>query len=471
MSDLAFSSLAELSAGMSGGKWTSQDITRLYLDRIKQADDKLHAFVRVDEASAMRQAHAADLRRAAGLTLGPLDGLPLAVKDLCEIEGQITTAGSKTWESHRSSVTCTAIARLLQAGMVMLGKTHMVEFAFGGWGTNPVLGTPHNPWDLKHHRIPGGSSSGSGVAVGAALAPAAIGSDTGGSVRIPASLNSITGLKTTRGLISLFGAVPLSGTLDSIGPMTRTVEDAAMMTQVMAGADPRDPSSCRSPLFQWEAPSKAAKPLAGMRIALIPPSQYPMAVTADTSRILEDTRRVMEDLGAVIIEKAFPYDFHAMMVKNGYITAAEAFAFHRDTVDDLSLPFGPHVRKRIQGGKHITAADYILALEDHRRACQSWLEWMGNVDALLCPTLPFPACTLEEVDEGATPLAAFTRPGNYLGTCGLSLPAGFSAEGLPIGMQWMSKPFDEATLIRIGIAFQQATDWHRRRPDLSALGL
>ena len=247
MSDLAFSSLAELSAGMSGGKWTSQDITRLYLDRIKQADDKLHAFVRVDEASAMRQAHAADLRRAAGLTLGPLDGLPLAVKDLCEIEGQITTAGSKTWESHRSSVTCTAIARLLQAGMVMLGKTHMVEFAFGGWGTNPVLGTPHNPWDLNHHRIPGGSSSGSGVAVGAALAPAAIGSDTGGSVRIPASLNSITGLKTTRGLISLFGAVPLSGTLDSIGPMTRTVEDAAMMTQVMAGADPRDPSSCRSP--------------------------------------------------------------------------------------------------------------------------------------------------------------------------------------------------------------------------------
>ncbi len=471
MSDLAFSSLTELSAGLSSGQWTSQDITRLYLDRINKADETLHAFVRVDEAAAMKQAHAADLRRASGLSLGPLDGLPVAVKDLCDIEGQVTTAGSQTWASRRSGVTCTAIARLLQAGMVMLGKTHMVEFAFGGWGTNPVMGTPRNPWDLKEHRIPGGSSSGSGVAVGAALAPCAIGSDTGGSIRIPASLNNITGLKTTRGLISLFGAIPLSGTLDSIGPMTRTVEDAALMTQVMAGADSRDPSSCRSPLFHWEAPTNAAKPLAGVRIALIPPSQYPMTVTPDTTRVLDETRKVMESLGATIIDKPFPYDFHAMMVKNGYITAAEAFSFHRDTVDDAALPFGPHVRKRIQGGRSISAADYILALEDHRRACQSWIEWMSNVDALLCPTLPFPACTLEEVDEGATPLAAFTRPGNYLGTCGLSLPAGFSADGLPIGMQWMSKPFDEATLIRIGIAFQRATDWHRQRPNLSSLGL
>ena len=194
----------------------------------------------VDEDSTIAQARAADQRRAAGYSLSAVDGVPIAVKDLCDIEGQITTGGSQDWVTRRSPTTCTAVERLLRAGMVNLGKTHMVEFAFGGWGTNPVMGTPWNPWDLNTHRTPGGSSSGSGVAVAAALCPAALGSDTGGSVRIPAALNGITGLKTTRGLISLHGALALSGTLDSIGPMTRDMRDAAILTELMAGADPLD---------------------------------------------------------------------------------------------------------------------------------------------------------------------------------------------------------------------------------------
>ena len=471
MSDLAFLSLTELAHGLQHATFSSEELTRVYLGRIALGNTALGAYVRVDEDSALQLARAADARRASGYCLGPLDGLPLAVKDLCDIEGQITTAGSQDWVGRRSTTTATAVQRLLQAGMVILGKTHMVEFAFGGWGTNPVMGTPWNPWDLNTHRVPGGSSSGSGVAVAAGLAPAALGSDTGGSVRIPAALNGITGLKTTRGLISLHGAVPLSGTLDSIGPMTRTVQDAAWLMQAMAGADPLDPSSCQAPLFQWQAPAPGARPLQGIRIALMPPEQYPVAMEADVLRILDDTRRVMVDLGAEIIDKPFPFDFDDMMRRNGQIIAAEAYAIHRAYIDEPAKPFGDFVRRRVQSGSKVSAADYIDAMAAHRRTIAEWTRWMDNVDALLTPTAPFGACPLTEVEESRTPLAAFTRAGNYVGACGMSLPAGFADNGMPIGMQWLGKPFDDATMVRIGMAFQGVTDWHLRRPDLSALGL
>ena len=471
MSDLAFSTLTELAQGLQKKKYSSEEITREYLTRIKKADAKLHAYVSVNEDSALTQARAADMRRASGYTLSPVDGLPLAVKDLCEIEGQVTTGGSQDWAERRSPTTCTAVERLMRAGMVMLGKTHMVEFAFGGWGTNPVMGTPWNPWDLKTQRAPGGSSSGSGVAVAAALAPAALGSDTGGSVRIPAALNGITGQKTTRGLISLHGALALSGTLDSIGPMTRDVQDSALLTGLMAGEDPLDPSSCNRPLFQWKAPAAGPKPLAGFRIAMIPPEHYPIALGQDVVNMVQETRRVLVDLGAQVIEKPFPFDFNAMMLRNGQIIASEAYALHRAYIDDAARPFGEFVRKRIQSGGNISGADYIDAIADHRRTIGVWTEWMSNVDALLSPSAPIGACPLTEVNEALTPMAAFTRAGNYMGCSGLSLPAGFADNGMPLGAQLLGKPFDDGTLVTIGMAFQAATTWHLKRPDLSALGL
>jgi aspartyl-tRNA(Asn)/glutamyl-tRNA(Gln) amidotransferase subunit A len=198
------------------------------------------------------------------------------------------------------------------------------------------MGAPHNPWDLKVHRIPGGSSSGSGVAVAAALAPAALGSDTGGSVRIPASLNGITGLKTTRGLISVYGTLALSGTLDSIGPMTRDMQDSAILTELMAGADPLDPSSCGHPIFKWQAPDSGAKPLQGIRIAVFPVSQYPIEVSGEIAQAVNETLRVLIELGAKVVEKPFPFDFKDMVSRNGHIIAAEAFAIHRAYIDDLS---------------------------------------------------------------------------------------------------------------------------------------
>ena len=471
MSDLAYSTLTELAQGLRNKKFSSEELAKEYLTRIDKGNKELHAYVSVDSDSVLAQARAADARRASGYSLSVLDGVPIAAKDLCDIEGQITTGGSQDWVTRRSTTTCTAVERLLRAGMINLGKTHMVEFAFGGWGTNPVMGTPKNPWDLTTHRVPGGSSSGSGVAVAAALAPAALGSDTGGSVRIPASLNGITGLKTTRGLISLHGALALSGTLDSIGPMTRDMQDSAILTELMAGADPLDPTSCGHPLFQWQAPPEGAKPLQGIRIAMFPEAQYPMPVGADIKRILEETRRVLVELGAQIVDKPFPFDFNDMMVRNGYITAAEAYAIHRAYIDDAERPFGEFVRKRVQSGRNISAADYIAAMADHRRTTAAWTNWMSNVDALLSPCVPMGACPLTEVNESKTPTSAFTRAGNYMGTTGVSLPAGFADNGMPVGMQLLGKPFDDATMVKIGIAFQRVTKFHLARPDLKKLGL
>lgn len=472
MSEIAFATLSELADGLAQGRYSSVELTQHFLDRIAQANPALGAYVSVDNTGALRLAEAADARRRAGYgLLSPLDGVPVAAKDLCDIEGQITTAGSEAWRGRRSSVTATAVTRLLNAGMVMLGKTHMVEFAFGGWGTNPVMGTPRNPWDLQAPRIPGGSSSGSGVAVAAGLAPAALGSDTGGSVRIPAALNGITGLKTTRGLISLYGAVALSTTLDSIGPLTRDTRDAMLLTALMAGPDAQDPLTQGLPAFQYREPDAGARPLRGVRIALMPPSQHPIAADADALAALDNARRVLIDLGADVAETPFPFDFHEMMLRNGQIIAAEAYAMHRGYIEDPAQPIGQYVRARVLSGKGVSAADYIAALQAHAKARLAWLDWMRDIDAVLTPCAPFGARLLDEVDEAATPLAAFTRAGNYVNASGLALPAGFTAGGLPLGVQLLGKPNAEGALGKIGMAFQAATDWHRRRPDLKAVGL
>lgn len=471
--DIAFQTMTELAAGLAAGQFSSVEITQAFLKRIHQGNGKLHAYVQVDESIALAMARAADERRANGVSLSPLDGVPFAAKDLCDLKGHTTTAGSQAWVKRQSQVDCTALIKCLQAGLVMLGKTHMVEFAFGGWGTNPVMGTPHNPWDLKVHRVPGGSSSGSGVAVAAGLAPAAIGSDTGGSIRIPSALNGLTGLKTTRGLISLYGAVALSNTLDTLGPMVHSAEDAAAWTAIMAGPDPRDPTSLNKPVFHWDASQIApgAKPLAGVRLALLPQSQYPIEVTADVLKAFEQARQVLERLGAEIRELTLPFDLNDLMLRNGQIIAAEAFAIHGDYIDDATLPLGPAVRHRVQGGRQVSAADYIHAIAHHRACSAQWIELMQDYTALLTPATAFSAPPLTEVDELKTPLAAFARAGNYLTTCGLALPTALSSQGLPTSLQLLAKPFDEAAILRVGVALQRETDWHRARPDLSALGL
>jgi aspartyl-tRNA(Asn)/glutamyl-tRNA(Gln) amidotransferase subunit A len=459
-----FASLADLSAALATGDTSAAALTELYLGRIRRANPKLNAFVHVDEELARHHARASDERRAGGLPLGPLDGVPVALKDLLEIDGCRTGVGSSPWKDRRSTTTATVVRNLLAAGMVPLGKTQMVEFAFGTWGANPYLGTPWNPWDLNTHRVPGGSSSGSGVAVAAGLAPAAIGSDTGGSVRIPAALNGITGLKTSGGLVSTEGVFPLSRTLDTIGPMTRSAHDAALLCAALLG-----PTSATARPFAACVGPGAGASLVGTRVALLAPAQYPMAVDAEVAAAVDDAQRVLHALGAEIVERDFPFAFDDLMRRNGQLIAAEAYAVHRAYIEDQLLDIGGGVRRRVLGGSAIGAADYIDALAHRRDACAQWIEWMHGFDALLAPTVPMPACPVDAVDEAVTPLASFTRAGNYLDACALSLPAGMSSGGLPLGVQLLGRPGCDATLLAIGIAFQRATDWHRRTPDLAPL--
>jgi len=464
--DSAFSSLSELSRRLGAGETSSEAIVAGCLARIAALDGKLHAFIEVYGDDALKLARTADAERKAGLVRGPLHGLPIALKDLLHIEGRQTTAGSKSWLGRISDHTATAVERLLAAGMIPLGKTHMVEFAFGGWGRNQPMGAPWNPWDLTTQRVAGGSSSGSAVAVAAGLAPAALGSDTGGSIRIPASLCGLTGLKTTYGLISLHGTVPLSTTLDSLGPLTHTVDDAALLTAAMAGPDPRDPATLGAPRFDLAAAMADIPDLRGMRITALASEQFTADVIPDVGRAHREMIAVLRDLGASVEESRVPLDFEDLMVRNGRLIATEAYALHRGYIEDELLPIDPWVRKRVLGGKGISAADYSDDLAYKRRASAQFADWMRGRDALLTPTLPITATPVADVDEAATPLATYTRVANYLGACALSLPGGFTAGNLPIGMQFLGAAFAEVTLVRIGRAVQRATPWHLRHPAL-----
>jgi aspartyl-tRNA(Asn)/glutamyl-tRNA(Gln) amidotransferase subunit A len=464
----AWMSLGELARELEGRTRSSREIVTAYLDRIAALDGRLHAFIDVYRDDALAAAAQADSERAAGRVCGPLHGLPIAIKDLVHIRGRMTTAGSRARPYGIANESATAWERLSAAGMIALGKTHLVEFAFGGWGRNAPMGAPWNPWDTRTHRVAGGSSSGSAVAVAAGLAPAAVGSDTGGSIRIPSGLCGLTGLKPTYGLVSLAGVFPLALTLDSVGPLARNAEDVALLTAAMAGADPRDPATLTAPAVDFAAAISGAPDIRGKRITALAVEQFPWPAMPDVLRVRNDAIAVLRSLGASVEESRVPVDFEDVMVKSGRIIAFEAYARHAAYIEDATLPFDPWVRKRMLAGKVISAADHADLLSAHERAAAAFADWMRGRDALLTPTLPITATPVSEVDEATTPLAAFTRAGNYLRACALSLPAGFSADRLPIGVQLMGAPFADATLVLLGRAFQTATDWHRQAPDLSA---
>lgn len=460
---LEFRSLTELSAGLHAGELSSRELVSHYLDRIARANGKLNAYAEVYEETAIAAADAADRMRASGWPLGPLHGLPIAVKDLCDIEGRIGTVGSKYFAKRRGKFTSTVVQRLQAAGMIILGKAQMTEFAFGGFGTNPLCGTPWNPWDLATHRIPGGSSSGSGVAVAAGLAPAAIGSDTGGSIRIPAAFNGIVGLKPTVGRISVHGCFPLSTTLDSIGPMTRSVADSALLLAALAGADPNDPTTHGRPALAL--PDFANPDLRGLRIGTLPEAQFPAGVDAHAREVWRASIATFRALGALVTERSFPFDFDDIAGRMGQLIAAEAYNIHRDYADDPAAALGAAVRARLLGGRAISAADYIAARAEQVTAIALFAQWMEDCDAFLTPALPYAAIPVAEVDELRTP-AVFTRTGNYVGACGLALPAGCTDTGLPLGIQLLGKAFAERTLLRLGAAFEQVDRWNRKTPDL-----
>ena len=462
--DAVFATVAELSAAFSRRTLSPVDAVDALLRRIERLNPSLHAFIDVYAADARLAAEAADRAIRSGHAVGPLHGVPIALKDLVDLEGRVTTGGSKVWAKRVSPVTATLARRLVAAGMIVLGKTHTVEFAMGGWGTNTHMGTPRNPWDPAVHRTPGGSSSGSGVAVSAGLAPAAIGTDTGGSVRLPASWCGIVGLKVTAGRISTHGVLPLSSTLDTPGPMTRSVEDAAILYRVLNGPDADDPATA---VWSPDDPLPTLRRgVAGLRLAAMPDAEregVDREVLSAYDAALETLRR----LGAQVVPVALPNRFADYAAATGRIIGCEGYRFVGHLVDDTSLPTDPHVRPRIQLGRGVSARDYLQALADCREHRRAYAAATSDVDAVLTPTTATPAIPIEAVDQTTTP-AHFTRAGNYLGLCAAAVPDGFTAGGLPTSLQIMCAGGREATALRIAWAYEQATSWRERRPPEAA---
>jgi aspartyl-tRNA(Asn)/glutamyl-tRNA(Gln) amidotransferase subunit A len=440
LAELPFQSLTELSRRLDAGETTSVAIVEDCLANIDAQDAKLHAFVEVYRDDALRLAEAADLERTAGFVRSPLHGLPIAIKDLFHVTGRQTTAGSKSWLGRRSTETAPCVQRLLDAGMIPLGKTHLVEFAYGTWGTNGPMGTPWNPWDSKVHRVAGGSSSGSAVAVAAGMAPAALGTDTGGSVRIPAALCGLVGFKPTYGRIPLDGVVPLSPTLDSVGPLARTVEDAALLVAVMAGEPP--------------SMSAASSSIQGARITALPDDQLPDFIEPDIVLGYHEAILQLRGRGAIVDVEPIPFDFPALGARNGRIIGIEGYAIHRAVIDDAGADVDPGVRARMLMGKTASASEYIDALAERRVAMARFANWMLERDALLTPMLPITARPVAEVDETTFPLATWSRAVNYLGACAVATPIAVSRDALPRSIQIVGAACADSRLVGLARALR-----------------
>ncbi len=464
LTDRTLTELAEL---LRTKQCSSRDIVDAHLVRIEALDGKLHAFVDVYAEEARALADAADMARAARLPLGPLHGLPVAVKDLCDIAGRVGTAGSQIWAARVAQTTSATVERLLAAGMIPLGKTHMVEFAFGAWGTNRTMGTPWNPWDLQRHRVPGGSSSGTAVAVAAGLAPIGIGSDTGGSVRIPAAFNGLVGLKVSFGRISLHGTALLSWSLDTIGPIGRSVDDCAELLRVLAGPDSRDPATLMAPPLELPESLDAAR-VRGARIAMPDAEQLPAFMHPAVVAAWQDAAARLERLGAHVVAVRLPEWHFELATAATAIIGSEAYALHREAIEAPAQPIGDVFRERVRSATRLEVGGYAQALRlmgDRRRM---FAEWFRDFEALLLPTVAIPAAPLDEIDEHGPIPAFLTRPANYLGLCALAMPAGLHA-GLPLGVQIIGKPFAERTILEIGKAYQEDTGFNRLRPQAAAL--
>lgn len=398
----------------------------------------LHAFVRVGPSRQRSVAH------------GALQGWSIAIKDCFDLTGEIASVGTPMFAARRATRTATAVQRLLDAGACIVGHTQMVELAFGGWGINAALGTPRNPWDGRVKRVAGGSSSGSAVAVAARMVPAALGSDTAGSIRMPAALCGITGLKTTFGLIPEDGVFPLAPSYDSVGPMAQTADDCALLFEVMTGTS----------LAPMPAPS-------GCRIAVFDSAAYPVPVEPAVQHALDDAANVFVRLGARLRKGSPPFALTDLTRDAGTLIGAEAWNVHRARFESDPSAFGADLQRRFEQARAADSGTIAAARAARVEASERFRRWLPADEVMLLPTVHCSAPALDSVDERASPLGQFTRWVNHVGGCALSLPAGFDALGLPVAIQLVGQAGTEARLLALGSAFQQATDWHRRVPDLA----
>ncbi len=442
-----FLSIEDALARLHSGELTAQAPADACEKQIERLNPQLCAFVTLMKPQATR-------------TGGPLAGIPLAVKDLFETQGVRTTAGARFFSDYVPQSDAVAVHKLKAAGAVIMGKTNTHEIALGVTTNNPHYGTTRNPWDTS--RIPGGSSGGSAVAVASGMALGALGTDTGGSIRIPASLCGVVGLKPTYGRVSVRGVFPLSWNLDHVGPLTRTVRDAALLLQVLAGFDAEDPFSVDQPVDDYLANIEAG--VRGWRLALAA-GEYVEQSDAQVLQAVEDAGKVLEGLGAVV-EKVDVSFLRQAALANGVMTPADGAAYHRDRLAEHSDWFGPDVRQRLETGRAFTATDYILARKTQSEMKHRLGRFFAEYDALLIPTTAITAPPIEGEDavEQANRLTRFTSPFNLSGLPAISLPCGFSREGLPIGLQIVSGAWREAAILCLARAYESETDWSARRP-------
>ena len=482
--------LLETAAALHRGEFSSRELTRACLERIALLEPQLHAFLHIAEKSALQQAEAADEKQAearrSGETVSPLLGIPLAVKDVLAVEEMPCTCGSRILEGYVPPFTATAVKRLQAAGMVIVGKTNTDEFAMGSSTENSAYGVTHNPWDTS--RVPGGSSGGSAAAVAARNVPAALGTDTGGSVRQPASFCGVTGLKPTYGRVSRYGLVAYGSSLDCCGVLARDAVDAAAVFSVMQGRDPLDATSQDVPVAPITLDNGSS--LRGVRIG-IPKEYFIEGIQPEVEEKVRAAINVLQSLGAEVVEVSLPHTEYALPVY--YLIAPAEASANLARYDGIRFgprvegshlwdvffktrgaKFGDEATRRIMLGTYALSAGYYDAYYGQAQKVRTLIkrdfdQVFERVDAVACPVAPTTAFPIGA--HGDDPLAmyledVFTLPANLAGVPGLSFPVGFDTQGLPVGMQLMGKPFREDMLLQVAHAYQQVTDWHKRKPNL-----
>ena len=443
------------------------ELTDAYLRRIEQLNPRINAYITVTAERARADARRATEELAAGRSRGPLHGVPIALKDLYETAGIRTTGGGKIHSEHVPAIDCTAARRLRDAGTVLLGKLNTHEYAYGVTTNNPHYGPTRNPWNLEH--IPGGSSGGSGAAIAAGLATATLGTDTGGSIRMPASVCGVVGLKPTYGRVSKAGVLPLSYLFDHAGPLTRTVEDAALLLNAVAGYDPLDPTTVRTPTEDYT--SALHGDLRGLRVG-VPRGYFYDHLEDGIAGPLEQAIETLRRLGADVRDVMIPGVAEGVGALFALVLA-EAQEIHAGAMQTRLADFGADVRGLLSSPPPDGAA-LMLGLRARDALCVSVRNALESVDLLVTPTTPIVAARIgqETVRYGGieesilSAMIRCTAPFNATGLPALSVPCGFTSAGLPIGLQIVGRSFDEATVLRAGHAYQQATEWHLRKPAL-----
>jgi aspartyl-tRNA(Asn)/glutamyl-tRNA(Gln) amidotransferase subunit A len=467
LDELTNLTLAEAAGLMAQRQLSPVELAQAFLERIGRLDGKINSFITLMAEQALGRARQAEgeLQRGEtldGKPLGRLHGIPLAVKDLFETAGVRTTAGSKFFTDYVPQTDATVVAKLYAEGAIVLGKVNLHEIALGLTTVNPHYGACHNPWALD--RVPGGSSGGSAAALAARFCLGALGSDTGGSIRVPAALCGVVGLKPTHGRVSLRGAIPLSWNVDHAGPMARRVLDAALLLQVIAGYDADDPYSADVPVEDYTAQIQHG--VRGWRMALAE-GEYFERTHPQVQQAIQKAAGVFEALGAAVERVSLPGARDAALA-NGQMVASDAATFHKERLASAPQDFGSDVLQRLQAGAALPLSDYIQARRTQTLLKRQFTRFFEQYDVLLLPVtaVPAPPITGPDAVELARLLTRYTAPFNLTGLPALSLPCGFTAEGLPVGLQIVAGYWREAAVLRAGYAYEQATGWHLRVPEL-----